>query len=368
MKQSLPYDTYAVSLLFDKSASAAIADAVQALARETGNDRLTVPAVPPHITLGMFHAGADAADALAAAFSRFAQEAGRAWDVAFRGVGSFGDKVLFLAPDMAASSSARLLELNERLHDLLLPSFAPGANRDYLPQHWTAHVTLAAGLTPAQHEKGRAAVSAHVDGGNPLIVLPTSARVAAVTLARCHPYEEVARVSLPSDPLSPERRRANMAAIHSTGGRLETQLRSQLFRFGFRFRKNDRRLAGSPDIVFPHCRAVVFVNGCFWHAHGWKSADSAIVTPVRDEPIFYVRRCDKFRMPTTNTAFWQAKFERNRARDKRDIAALLEQGWRVGVLWECTIMGKHRAQNIRAAAEKISLWLEEGQDEPFKEF
>ena len=362
MKHPAPYSTYAVSLLFDDASSARLADAVRALAQVTGNARLDDPAVPPHLTLGMFHVLPGEEDALKAAFARFAQEAGRAWSVAFCGADSFADKVLFLAPDRTAASSARLADLHARLHALLLPRFASGANRNYLPGRWAAHIALAVKLRRAQWEKGNAALSAGE------VALPQSARAVAVSLARCHPYTEVARVPLPSDPLSPARRHANMAAIRSTGGSLETQLRSQLFRFGFRFRKNDRRLAGSPDIVFPHCRAVVFVNGCFWHAHGWKSVEGAIVTPARAEAIQYVRRCDKFRMPTTNAAFWQAKFERNRARDKRDIAALLEQGWRVGVVWECAITGRNRAQKIRAAAESISLWLEEGMDEDYREF
>ena len=73
-------------------------------------------------------------------------------------------------------------------------------------------------------------------------------------------------------------------------------------------------------------------------------------------------------MPTTNTAFWNAKFERNQQRDIRDIETLLDSGWRVGVVWECSILGKKRAQKIRLTAEKISLWLEEEYSVLFREF
>ena len=170
------------------------------------------------------------------------------------------------------------------------------------------------------------------------------------------------------DTLTAEQRHKNMSHIRSTGGTLETSLSSQLFRFGFRFRKNDRQLAGSPDIVFPHYHAVVFINGCFWHAHGWKSEKSLIKSGVLPEKVLYSLRCAKFRMPTTNEDFWQKKFGRNRERDIRDITTLLDEGWRVGVVWECSITGKNRREKIYDIASRISLWLEEGFDQPFREF
>ncbi|MBQ3801101.1 MAG: very short patch repair endonuclease [Treponema sp.] len=170
------------------------------------------------------------------------------------------------------------------------------------------------------------------------------------------------------DTLTAEQRHKNMAAIRSTGGKLEVALRSQLFSFGFRFRKNDKRLCGSPDIVFPHYKAVIFVNGCFWHAHGWRSEASLIKSSLLEEPVLYSLSCGKFRMPATNTEFWQNKFTRNRERDIRDVEKLLAGGWRVGIVWECSITGRRRTEKIRTVAEKISLWLEEGYAEPFREF
>ncbi|MBQ9206773.1 MAG: hypothetical protein IJ158_08690 [Treponema sp.] len=219
---------------------------------------------------------------------------------------------------------------------------------------------------------------------------PLSAKIIAVSLAKCNPYEELARHSL-TDTLSPMQRHNNMAHIRSTGGSLETSLRSQLFKFGFRFRKNDKRLVGKPDIVFPHYKAVIFVNGCFWHAHGWepsrspiisshahdakaayehgwKSEESLIQSALLDESVLYSLKCEKFRMPTTNPEFWHAKFTRNRARDLRDIETLLAEGWRVGVVWECSITGRLRREKIRSTAEKISLWLEEEYSVLFREF
>jgi DNA mismatch endonuclease, patch repair protein len=81
---------------------------------------------------------------------------------------------------------------------------------------------------------------------------------------------------------------------------------------GFRFRKNDRRFAGKPDIVFPHYHTAIFVNGCFWHAH---------------------EHCVKFVLPKSNTEFWQKKLTRNKERDRKDYDVLLNDSWRVGVVW-----------------------------------
>lgn len=138
----------------------------------------------------------------------------------------------------------------------------------------------------------------------------------------------------------------DMSLIKSSETKPERQIRSELFRMGFRFRKNDRRLLGKPDIVLPHYHAVIFVNGCFWHAHG----------------------CSRFKMPKTNSEFWNAKFERNKARDKEQIEKLLVEGWRVSLVWECSILGKNRPAKIRDVASKICYWLEEEPHERFMEF
>ena len=170
------------------------------------------------------------------------------------------------------------------------------------------------------------------------------------------------------DTLTDEQRHKNMAAIRSTGNKLETSLRSQLFSFGFRFRKNDRRLAGSPDIVFPRYRAVIFVNGCFWHAHGLFPKKTVLTLPMFGDPLPYSQKCAKFRFPLTNGIFWNKKFTRNTERDLLNITLLLNDGWRVGIVWECTISGKNRRGKIYDAAARISLWLEEEFECAFKEF
>ena len=147
------------------------------------------------------------------------------------------------------------------------------------------------------------------------------------------------------DTLTPQQRHTTMSHIRATETIPERTVRAALHNIGFRFRKNDRRYPGTPDIVLPHYHAVIFVNGCFWHYHTSKA-------------------CPHARLPKTNTAFWQAKLERNKERDRKEIEQLLSDGWRVCVVWECAITGKKRAQKIKYVSEKISLWLEEGFDEP----
>ncbi len=149
------------------------------------------------------------------------------------------------------------------------------------------------------------------------------------------------------DTLTKEQRHFVMSQIKSRDTKPELLVRSYLHKLGFRFRKNDKRLTGKPDLYFPRYYAVIFVNGCFWHGH---------------------RSCGKVRIPKSNTEYWTKKIERNRERDKEEVKSLLDQGYRVGVVWECSITGKNRAQKIQALSESVALWLEEGFDQNYKEF
>ena len=116
-----------------------------------------------------------------------------------------------------------------------------------------------------------------------------------------------------------ETRSYNMSRIKGKNTKPEEVVRKYLFSKGFRYRKNDRRLPGTPDIVLPKYRTVVFVNGCFWHGH---------------------KNCRFFVIPKTNTEFWINKIERNRQRDKKQTAELEKQGWKVLVIWECQLKKK----------------------------
>ncbi len=149
------------------------------------------------------------------------------------------------------------------------------------------------------------------------------------------------------DRLTPEQRSLNMSKIHSKNTKPEVFLRKALFKAGFRFRKNDKRYIGTPDILLPHYNAVIFINGCFWHGH---------------------ENCQLFRLPKTNTEFWKNKIERNKKRDSKIIKTYLENCWRVAVVWECSITGKNRAQKLSKVTAELSLWLEEELDENYKEF
>jgi len=101
-------------------------------------------------------------------------------------------------------------------------------------------------------------------------------------------------------------------------------LRRVLFRLGFRYRLHRRDLPRKPDMVFPKYRAVVFVNGCFWHMHN----------------------CAHCRVPSSRRAYWVAKMQRNAARDKRTRRELRRAGWQVMVIWECQI-GSLREDRLR---------------------
>lgn len=101
---------------------------------------------------------------------------------------------------------------------------------------------------------------------------------------------------------------------------------------GFRYLLGGANLAGKPDLVFPKHRASVFVHGCFWHGHN----------------------CKLFRYPATREEFWREKIDGNRARDNRNTRTLLEEKWRVAIIWECRIRKTHDADE---AASTLASWL-----------
>ncbi|GAB1254795.1 very short patch repair endonuclease [Desulfovibrio falkowii] len=124
-----------------------------------------------------------------------------------------------------------------------------------------------------------------------------------------------------------------MSGIRGKNTRPEVLVRSLLHRKGFRFRLQVSTLPGRPDIVLPRYRAVIFVNGCFWHGHD----------------------CHLFRLPATRTEFWHSKIENNRNRDRRVREELLAAGWRVGVVWECALRGAGR--DLEGVANHLAHWL-----------
>lgn len=119
-----------------------------------------------------------------------------------------------------------------------------------------------------------------------------------------------------ADTVSKEQRSWNMSRIRSRDTKPEVKVRSWLFRQGFRFRKNDRRYPGRPDVVLPKYHTVIFVNGCFWHHH---------------------EGCRYGYTPKTRTDFGISKFKRNQINDKLNRDTLEQMRWRVIVVWECEL-------------------------------
>ena len=119
-----------------------------------------------------------------------------------------------------------------------------------------------------------------------------------------------------ADVHTPEQRSYNMSRIRNKNTKPEELVRKYLFSQGFRYRKNDSRLPGKPDIVLPKYKTVIFVNGCFWHGH---------------------EGCRYFVWPQNNAEFWENKISGNIQRDRRNRQVLTGQGWNVIVIWECEL-------------------------------
>lgn len=119
-----------------------------------------------------------------------------------------------------------------------------------------------------------------------------------------------------TDVFSKEKRSEVMRAVKGKDTTPEVALRKALFALGYRYRLNVKNLPGKPDLVFPKHRTVIFVHGCFWHGHDCKRGA---------------------RMPKSNVDYWRKKIAGNQARDKRNVAALEDLGWRVITVWECEL-------------------------------
>lgn len=122
-----------------------------------------------------------------------------------------------------------------------------------------------------------------------------------------------------------------MAAIRSRDTKPELKVRRLLFSLGYRYRLHDKKLPGTPDLVFPSRKRVIFVHGCFWHGH---------------------EGCPKFRMPSSRTDYWNAKIAKNIERDRKDIAKLHNMGWKSFVVWEC------ETGDVRALRDRLIEFLE----------
>ncbi|HAF80061.1 very short patch repair endonuclease [Brevundimonas aurantiaca] len=140
-------------------------------------------------------------------------------------------------------------------------------------------------------------------------------------------------ISAPKDDLSflerseqfPAARSSLMAKVRGKNTTPEIAVRKAAHGLGYRFRLHQRTLPGSPDLVFPARRKVIFVHGCFWHRHDG---------------------CRKTTTPKTRADFWNSKFQTNVARDARDRVALESAGWEVMVVWECETKDRAKLETL----------------------
>ena len=123
----------------------------------------------------------------------------------------------------------------------------------------------------------------------------------------------------------------NMSRIRSTNSKPEEVVRKYLFSQGFRYRKNDKRYPGKPDVVLPKYKTVIFVHGCFWHMHD----------------------CGRFVWPSSNVEYWEKKIYRNVDRDKEHTEKLQADGWKVLTVWECELNKKSRDQTLIRLVSEI---------------
>ena len=136
-----------------------------------------------------------------------------------------------------------------------------------------------------------------------------------------------------ADVHTPEQRSYNMSRIRGKNTKPEELVRKHLFSQGFRYRKNDVRLPGKPDIVLPKYKTVIFVNGCFWHAH---------------------EGCKYFVWPKNNEEFWRNKISGNIRRDSDNYTQLEQMGWHVIVVWECQLKKPIINETIKKLIDQLA--------------
>lgn len=139
-----------------------------------------------------------------------------------------------------------------------------------------------------------------------------------------------------ADIYSKEKRSEIMSKISGKETKPEIVVRKFLFKKGFRFRKNDKRYYGNPDIVLPKYRTIIFIHGCFWHGH----------------------HCRAAKLPVTRTEFWKNKISENTERDKRNTAELKKQNWNIITVWQCELSKKEkREMRLERLASEIKNYV-----------
>lgn len=135
-----------------------------------------------------------------------------------------------------------------------------------------------------------------------------------------------------ADPVSKEKRSEIMSHVTGKETKPEIMVRKYVFARGLRYRKNVKQLPGTPDIVFPKYKTVVFVNGCFWHGH---------------------KECKYSHLPSTNLEYWEKKIADNLERDERKIRELEELGYRVLIVWQCQLKQNVKIETLETLYHNI---------------
>ena len=144
-----------------------------------------------------------------------------------------------------------------------------------------------------------------------------------------------------------------MAAIGSKDTKPEMIVRRGLWKRGFRYRLNHKKLPGHPDIVLRKYRTCIFVNGCFWHGH-----NVALLQIENGELIIENSECCK--IPESNREFWVGKIRRNKERDKEEQHKLASMGWHCITVWECELKPQKREEILDSIAFTLNhIWLQD---------
>ena len=132
-----------------------------------------------------------------------------------------------------------------------------------------------------------------------------------------------------TDHISSDLRSRLMGRIRGRNTKPEMLIRRMVHRMGFRYRLHRQDLPGTPDLVFPSRKKVIFVHGCFWHQHD----------------------CPRGARPTSNKKFWDAKLDNNVRRDQETMSLLEDRGWSVLVVWECQM------KNLEELEDRMKAFL-----------
>jgi len=143
-----------------------------------------------------------------------------------------------------------------------------------------------------------------------------------------------------------------MAAIRSKDTKPEMIVRRGLWKRGFRYRLNHKRLPGHPDLVLRKYRTCIFVNGCFWHGHN--------IQCIMHNSQCIIESSECCKIPKTNREFWVAKIRRNKERDKEEQKKLAAMGWHCITVWECELTPKKREETLESIAFTLNhIWLQD---------